>query len=200
MVYSSAYRRAYREPSWDDYSKQEYIKKMQYRSTRRSIEHRHQPWHWESDSGEDDIEEIVDDGEKRGRAEDVKKRMPTKAWEDKKEIKENGHSPHKSLVLPQRLTYEEEHEVEKPKHSHASRDQQPKEHEQKRSTRKHHRPEGKTKQRPHSTSPEKNKTFSTGKRKQIPFLPYGWANDGPVDIWKTHNVLASKPEVGEERY
>ena len=58
MVYSSAYRRAYRKPLWDDYGKEEFISKLQYRSDRRSIEHRHQPWRWDSESEEEDIEEI----------------------------------------------------------------------------------------------------------------------------------------------
>ena len=30
---------------------------------------------------------------------------------------------------------------------------------------------------------------------KVPFLPYGMANEGPADMWKTHNVLASTAEV-----
>ena len=64
-MYSPAYRRAYRKPLWDDYGKEEFISKLQYRSDRRSIEHRHQPWRWDSESEEEDIEEIPAHGKKR---------------------------------------------------------------------------------------------------------------------------------------
>lgn len=203
MVYSSAYRRAYKNPSWDDYSKDEFVSKLQYRSDRRSVEHRHQPWRWDSESEEEeDIEEIpADDGSYDGgrrefvpREEKLDKRIPKQAWGERKEVKENGHAADKALVLPEKLKYGED---EKPKHSHAAR---PKERERHghRGTRKHdHRSsEEKRKQRSQSASPEKNQS-SKESRKKVPFLAYGMANEGPVDIWKTHNVLASQPEVSK---
>lgn len=211
MVYSSAYRRAYKEPSWDDYSKKEFISKLQYRSDRRSVEHRHQPWSWDSESEEEDIEEIPAedgsyDGGRRGRervpAEEriIDKRIPKQAWEQEgKEIKEHDNDADKALALPKKLNYDEEDE-KKPKHSHAAGDvPRPKErHRGKRDGRKQHRSsEDKRKHRSQSTPPEKSRT-SKGKQNKVPFLPYGMANEGPVDMWKTHNVLASQQEVSKQ--
>ena len=202
MVFSSAYRRAYKEPSWDDYSKKEFISKLQYRSDRRSVEHRHQPWGWESDSEDEDIEEIpADDGsydggrrgrEKPPRDERISDRQePKQAWEEeRREIKRHDNAADKALVLPERLRYEEDEE-EKPKHSQVTTDAwRPKERDRrKKDARKQPR-----KHRSRSTSPEKNR-HSKKEKNRAPFLPYGMANEGPVDMWKTHNVLASQREV-----
>lgn len=208
MVYSSAYRRAYKKPLWDNFSKEEFISKLQYRSDRRSVEHRHQPWSWDSESeGDEDIEEIPgDDGSYNGgrrefvpREERIDKRVPKQAWEERKELKENGHAADKALVLPEKLRYGEEEE-EKPKHSHAAGDSRPKERDldMHRGQRKHRRSsEEKRKHRSHSASPEKNQS-SEERKKKAPFLPYGRANEGPVDKWKTHNVLAAQPEVSKQ--
>lgn len=142
MVYSSAYRRAYKEPLWDNFSKEEFISKLQYRSDRRSVEHRHQPWSWDSESEEDeDIEEIPgDDGSYNGgrrefvpREDRIDRRAPKQAWEERKELKENGHAADKTLVLPEKLKYGEE-EQENPKHPHVADDSRAK-----RGARKHHR-------------------------------------------------------------
>ena len=51
--------------------------------------------------------------------------------------------------------------------------------------------------RSNSNSPEKD-PISRDRRKKAPFLPYGMANEGPVDMWKTHNVLASQPEASKQ--
>lgn len=202
MVYSSAYRRAYKEPLWDNFSKEEFISKLQYRSDRRSVEHRHQPWSWDSESEEDgDIEEIPgDDGSYNGgrrefvpREDRIDRRAPKQAWEERKELKENGHAADKTLVLPEKLKYGEE-EQENPKHPHVADDSRAK-----RGARKHHRSsEEKRKHRSHSASPEKNQS-SEERKKKAPFLPYGRGNEGPVDKWKTHNVLAAQPEVSINR-
>lgn len=209
MVYSSAYRRAYKKPLWDNFSKEEFINKLQYRSDRRSVEHRHQPWSWDSDSEEDeDIEEIpADDGSYDGgrrkfvpRQEKMDQRVPKQAWEERREHKENGNGADKALVLPEKLKYGEDEE-EKPKHSHTAEEQRAKERDQRDQHRhrderiKHHRrSEVRRKHRSQSASPEKNQAPEE-RRKKVPFLPYGRANEGPVDKWKTHNVLASQPEV-----
>lgn len=202
MVYSSAYRRAYKEPLWDNFSKEEFISKLQYRSDRRSVEHRHQPWSWDSESEDDeDIEEIPgDDGSYNGgrrefvpREDRIDRRAPKQAWEERKELKENGHAADKTLVLPEKLKYGEE-EQENPKHPHVADDSRAK-----RGARKHHRSsEEKRKHRSHSASPEKNQS-SEERKKKAPFLPYGRGNEGPVDKWKTHNVLAAQPEVSINR-
>ena len=206
MVYSSAYRRAYKEPSWDDYSKKEFFNKLQYRSDRRSVEHRHQPWNWDSES-EDDLEEIPAhdgsyDGGRRGRERlprqerILEERIPKKAWEEKrKEIKNGGHVDDRTVVLPEKLKYDEE----EPKHSHLVRDDDSRPKERDREKRQHRSSEDKRKHRyrSQSTSPEKNR-HSKGKRNKAPFLAYGMANEGPVDMWKTHNVLASRPEVSKQ--
>lgn len=204
MVYSSAYRRAYKEPLWDNFSKEEFISKLQYRSDRRSVEHRHQPWSWDSESEEDeDIEEIPgDDGSYNGgrrefvpREDRIDRRAPKQAWEERKELKENGHAADKTLVLPEKLKYGEE-EQENPKHPHVADDSRAK-----RGARKHHMyrsSEEKRKHRSHSASPEKNQS-SEERKKKAPFLPYGRGNEGPVDKWKTHNVLAAQPEVSINR-
>lgn len=209
MVYSSAYRRSYKEPSWDDYSKKEYISKVQYRSDRRSVEHRHEPWSWDSESEEEDIEEIpADDGSYDGgrrRRERVPreeriidKRIPKQAWgEEIKEIENHEHAGDKALVLPEKLNYGEEEEKE-PKHF-ADDVSRPKERGRgKRDNRKQHRSaDEKRKHRSQSASPEKNR-YSRGKKNKVPFLPYGMANEGPVEKWKTHNVLASQQEVSKQ--
>ena len=204
MVYSSAYRRAYKEPLWDNFNKEEFISKFQYRSDRRSVEHRHQPWRWDSESEEDhDIGEIPgDDGSYNGgrrefvpREERIDKRVPKQAWGERKEIKENGHTDDKTFVLPEKLRYGEEEgeEKEEPKHPHVASDSRSKGRDQ--GAGKHHRSsEEKRKHRSHSASPEKKRPSEEGKNK-APFLPYGRANEGPVDKWKTHNVLAAQPEV-----
>lgn len=204
MVYSSAYRRAYKEPLWDNFSKEEFISKLQYRSDRRSVEHRHQPWSWDSESDEDeDIEEIPgDDGSYNGgrrefvpREDRIDRRAPKQAWEERKELKENGHAADKTLVLPEKLKYGEE-EQENPKHPHVADDSRAK-----RGARKHHMyrsSEETRKHRSHSASPEKNQS-SEERKKKAPFLPYGRGNEGPVDKWKTHNVLAAQPEVSINR-
>lgn len=116
MVYSSAYRRAYRKPLWDDYGKEEFISKLQYRSDRRSIEHRHQPWRWDSESEEEeDIEEIpahdgsYDGGRRQFHLDEKKadKKPPKNAWEEEKDFKENDHAE-RALPLPERLKFDEE--------------------------------------------------------------------------------------------
>lgn len=203
MVYSSAYRRAYRKPLWDDYGKEEFISKLQYRSDRRSIEHRHQPWGW--DSEEEDVEEIpADDGSYDGGRRDfhldekkADKRPPKNAWEEKKDFRENDDAEC-GLLLPERLKFDEGETEEKPKHTSSAEDARPKEGEsrgRKYHRHKHHRSSrDKKKQQSHSNSPDKN-PISGDRGEKAPFLPYGMANEGPVDMWKTHNVLASQPEV-----
>lgn len=234
MVYSSVYRRSYREPSWDDYSKKEFFSKLQYRSDRRSVEHRHQPWKWngETESDDENVEEIAaDDGSYEGgrrwreRVDRMGRSIPKQAWEEeKKDIQQPVHG--KSLPPPEKLTYGEEDENKQkqsneakrmnhynqkneddPKHSATDKAiLLPKEQEcdEKKSInhkQSHHaRPDNrnhrssKKKYRSRSTSPGKQR-LAKGERNKVPFLPYGMANEGPVDMWKTHNVLASKAEV-----
>ena len=192
---------------WDDFSKEEFVSKLQYRSDRRSVEHRHQPWSWDSDSEEEeDIQEIPgEDGSYNGgrrefvpREEKKDKRVPKRAWEERKEIIQNGHDADKALVLPEKLKYGEDEE--KTKHSNAARDVRAKErdlHGHRGERKNHRRSEEKRKQRSQSASPEKNYS-SNERREKAPFLPYGRANEGPVDKWKTHNVLASQPEVSKQ--
>lgn len=208
MVYSSAYRRAYRKPLWDDYGKEEFISKLQYRSDRRSIEHRHQPWRWDSESEEEDIEEIpahdgsYDGGRRQFHLDEKKadKKPPKNAWEEKKDFKENDHAE-RALPLPERLKFDEAEKEEKPKHTRSAEDARLNERESRGGRdhrRKHHRSSGdEKKQRSHSNSPEKD-PISRDRRKKAPFLPYGMANEGPVDMWKTHNVLASQPEASKQ--
>ena len=184
---------------------------MQYRSDRRSVEHRHEPWSWDSESEEEDIEEIPAgdgsyDGGRRRRERVprekriIDKRIPKQAWgEERKEIENHEHAADKALVLPEKLNYGEEEEKE-PKQSHVADDvSRPKERGRgKRDNRKQHRSaEEKRKHRSQSASPEKNQ-YSRGKKNKVPFLPYGMANEGPVEKWKTHNVLASQQEVSKQ--
>ena len=208
MVYSSAYRRAYRKPLWDDYGKEEFISKLQYRSDRRSIEHRHQPWRWDSESEEEDIEEIpahdgsYDGGRRQFHLDEKKadKKPPKNAWEEEKDFKENDHAE-RALPLPERLKFDEAEKEEKPKYTRSAEDARLNERESRGGRdhrRKHHRSSGdEKKQRSHSNSPEKD-PISRDRRKKAPFLPYGMANEGPVDMWKTHNVLASQPEASKQ--
>ncbi|XP_067031615.1 centriole, cilia and spindle-associated protein-like [Acropora muricata] len=234
MVYSSVYRRSYREPSWDDYSKKEFFSKLQYRSDRRSVEHRHQPWKWngETESDDENVEEIpADDGSYEGgrrwrkRVDRMGRSIPKQAWEEeKKDIKQPVHG--KSLPPPEKLTYGEEdenkqkqsHEAKRMNHYNQKDEDDPKysatdkaivlpkeqeceekkasNHKQSHHARpdnRNHRPSKKN-YRSRSTSPGK-KRLAKNERNKVPFLPYGMANEGPVDMWKTHNVLASKAEV-----
>ena len=234
MVYSSVYRRSYREPSWDDYSKKEFFSKLQYRSDRRSVEHRHQPWKWngETESDDENVEEIpADDGSYEGgrrwrkRVDRMGRSIPKQAWEEeKKDIQQPVHG--KSLPLPEKLTYGEEdenkqkqsHEAKRMNHYNQKDEDDPKysatdkaivlpkeqeceekkanNHKQSHHARpdnRNHRPSKKN-YRARSTSPGK-KRLAKDERNKVPFLPYGMANEGPVDMWKTHNVLASKAEV-----
>lgn len=239
MVYSSAYRRAYKEPSWDDYSKKEFFSKLQYRSDRRSVEHRHQPWNWDSGSDDEDVEEIhADDGSYEGgrrlrsrKERPMDDRIPKQAWgEGKEEIRqrdnivdqvapvklsygeegekrqkqqphslidnvkqtkrgqavkndENHAVPDKTLVLPEKLDSNRER-GENYKQSHLVRD--------KSSLKKQDQLSNVDMQNYRSRSKSSRKKQKSGK---VPFLTYGMANEGPVDMWKTHNVLASKPQV-----
>lgn len=234
MVYSSVYRRSYREPSWDDYSKKEFFSKLQYRSDRRSVEHRHQPWKWngETESDDENVEEIpADDGSYEGgrrwrkRVDRMGRSIPKQAWEEeKKDIQQPVHG--KSLPPPEKLTYGEEdenkqkqsHEAKRMNHYNQKDEDDPKysatdkaivlpkeqECEEKKANnhkQSHHaRPDNrnhrssKKNYRSRSTSPGK-KRLTKDERNKVPFLPYGMANEGPVDMWKTHNVLASKAEV-----
>ena len=173
-----------------------------------SIEHRHQPWRWDSESEEEDIEEIpahdgsYDGGRRQFHLDEKKadKKPPKNAWEEKKDFKENDHAE-RALPLPERLKFDEAEKEEKPKHTRSAEDARLNERESRGGRdhrRKHHRSSGdEKKQRSHSNSPEKD-PISRDRRKKAPFLPYGMANEGPVDMWKTHNVLASQPEASKQ--
>ncbi|XP_001638867.3 centriole, cilia and spindle-associated protein [Nematostella vectensis] len=193
MVYKSAYQRYYRSPKWDDFSVEEYKARMNYRQQRRSVEHRHEPWLWESDIEDNDIEEIESARDADKVAElpttppDVNKTKPVEAWLERKEQREDSLSEHKreevknkhKSMIKADATYKVKSDQARP---NRERKQRSPERVKKRETRR----------RTRKDSPSRD---IEDKRRNPPFLPYGWANDGPVEYKKTHNVLASEPEV-----
>ncbi|KAK3739926.1 hypothetical protein QZH41_015971 [Actinostola sp. cb2023] len=65
MVFKSAYQRSFGRSKWDGFTMEEFQRKLQYRTDRRSVEHQHQAWLWDSDDEEEDVEEIpIDQGDK----------------------------------------------------------------------------------------------------------------------------------------
>lgn len=165
------YQQFFEGPDWDEYSKEEYRNKVKYRSDRRSVEHQHHVWFWDSEVEDDDIEEVVDhdsDGNigdrtqaitLHGKARDGESMKPREAWADTRERRRDNRTPHR----------------------------QAREKLRKCSEKKKHRP-----------SSELPSRSVKEKQRAAPFVAYGWANNGEVDKKRTHNVLASSAEVGLE--
>ena len=152
-MYSPAYRRAYRKPLWDDYGKEEFISKLQYRTSPSALEMGQRKWRrrWR-DSGTRWGRRQFHPDEKK-----ADKKPPKNAWEEKKDFKENDHAE-RALLLPERLKFDEAEKEEKPKHTRSAEDERLNERESRGGRdhrRKHHSSSGdEKKQRSHSNSPE----------------------------------------------
>lgn len=203
MVFKSAYQRSFRGPKWDDFTVDEFQRKNQYRADRRSVEHQHQAWLWDSD-GEEDVEEIPmpEPSHKkqevkqvtntRNEPNDNERRQSIKAWVDEqqgisgeegKKIEEEKEPRIGDRKVDPSRQLRNRNETDEAKHRH-NRTTYP----------KHRFPQRKL----HFNMKERE-SFGPDdideKKKHPPFLPYGWANDAPTEFRKTHNVLASDPEV-----
>jgi len=206
MVFKTAYQRSFRGPKWDGFTVEEFHKKLQYRADRRSVEHQHQAWLWDSDS-EEDVEEIpmeVPQPSKKqeikqimenpNQPNDIERRRSIMAWVDEQE-KIAGEK--KGKIEGKELE-EEKIESNKVDPTHARRKRNEGD-EAKHRTK--HRPRQRSSER--KFHPKKYENIEDhfalhdidDKRRHPPFLPYGWANDAPTEMRKTHNILASQPEV-----
>ena len=189
VVYRSAYQQFFQGPQWDEYSRQEYTSKVQYRNDRRSVEHQHHVWFWDSDVEEEDIEEVVAPkdggnvadhksaaaGEKATQGDEKK---PRKAWAD----------------VPKRRLDDKTLEQKGERHKN---DREP--CGGKEATRIPHKTrdghEQSSEKRDRRVRSAHSSKVAKDKQKAAPFVAYGWANDWKVDKKRTHNVLASAPEV-----
>lgn len=195
MVFKSAYQRSFRGPKWDNFTVDEFQKKLQYRADRRSIEHQHQAWIWDSDS-EEDVEEIPMPENKQddkpvanlpSEPNDNERKRSVKAWvEEQRDIDEEKEK------APNEEEKKADQKVEHRKRNNVDEA----EHRRRHHYHKHRSPRGKT------YAVERHRELESPilddleeKKKHPPFLPYGWANDGPTDLRKTHNILASDREV-----
>lgn len=208
MVYRSAYQRYYRQPRWDESSVEEYQQKMQYRADRRSIEHQHQAWLWDSDDEkDDDVEEIpMDHNNNKGKQDEItqtderenERRKSVQAWvKDQQGIQDVGRR-HEELRPRDRIRPEIEHakqgRIHDRDHAEQPRDNRKKHRDNER--RRHQSPDKKIKVSREKRSASPSRVQNLEDRKLLPpFLAYGWANDGPTEYKKTHNVLASQLEV-----
>ena len=191
-MFTSAYRRVYKKPLWDEFGVQEWERKLQYRSDRRSLEHRHEPWLWDSDTDEEDVAEVDDRGKARVFDQRVQ-RVPKLAWNDDEEAKDEVRSKEKIVEdNKERAKDLEGKSAEKHDEAHPKRDRVERQRRQIRTIK------GKSKRRPLSESTSKRAKDSEMKHKSPPFLPYGCANRGvAVENMKTYNVFASPTEVHE---
>lgn len=198
VVYRSAYQRFFKGPDWDDYSKEEYRSKAKYRSDRRSVEHQHHVWFWDSEIEEDDVEEIVDkERHVRDHAQvptvrekEGGNRRSREAWSDKRGAQREKVVEERKQVddkNQQQVREEEEDPKENSKKQQRHRQELGEKHRKSSEKRRKHR----------SSSESPSRNFKE-KQRQPPFVAYGWANDGTVDKKRTHNILASSAEVCEK--
>lgn len=197
VVYRSAYQRFFKGPDWDDYSKEEYRSKAKYRSDRRSVEHQHHVWFWDSEIEEDDVEEIVDkERHVRDHAQvptvrekEGGNRRSREAWSDKRGAQREKVVEERKQVddKNQQQVREEEDPKENSKKQQRHRQELGEKHRKSSEKRREHR----------SSSESPSRNFKE-KQRQPPFVAYGWANDGTVDKKRTHNILASSAEVCEK--
>ncbi|XP_031557941.1 centriole, cilia and spindle-associated protein-like [Actinia tenebrosa] len=209
MVYRSAYQRYYRQPRWDDSSVEEFQQKMKYRVDRRSIEHQHQAWLWDSDDEEDDnVEEIPIDhnNNNKGKQDEItrtdqgeneRRNKSVQAWLKDQQGLQEVEKRHEVLRPRDRIRPEIEHAKEKIHDRNQA--EQPRDIKKKLfddERRRHRSPNKKIEVSRERRSASPSRAPNLGDRKRHPpFLAYGWANDGPTEYKKTHNILASQHEV-----
>ena len=166
----------------------EWERKLQYRSDRRSLEHRHEPWLWDSDiDDEEDVEEVDPSSFNRGcsiKPRYLKQGVPKLAWNGDEEATDEERSKGKQVKnekeAPKDLEGKSEHQ-DKHIDPLSKLDRAERQRRQRRSVEKklkhHHFSE---------TSSKRAKNADKSKHKSPPFLPYGWANKGvPVENMKT---------------
>ena len=208
MVFASAYKRYYKKPTWDDFSVQEWERKLQYRSDRRSLEHRHEPWFWDSD--DEDVEQVSQSVERDRHEPTVleqrEPRVPKLAWDSDKEPTDTKGRKERIRGVDE-VEHDKVRDCEKKsadqgedKHSRQnglsiSKQKRDREERDRRQLRRR-TVERKTRHHSSSESSSKRTKDADMKHASPPFVPYGWANRGrPVENMKTYNVLASPTEV-----
>lgn len=199
-MFTSAYRRFYKKPLWDDFGVQEWERKLQYRSDRRSLEHRHEPWLWDSDTDEEDVEEVESqnhDGGERPRVFDHgDQRVPKLAWNEDEDGKDEERRKEKCVKDDKGKAKDRERKSAENNDNNKQVDAHPKRDRLERQRMQRRIVEGKPKRHRLSEQSSKRARDSVTRPKSPPFLPYGWANRGvPVENMKTYNVFASPPEV-----
>ena len=173
-LYNSQYRKHYKSPHWDDFEVDEYCRKLDYRVGRRSVEHRHVPWCW--DSEEDEISEV-----------DQIASLPASNKVEQRRSQTASDHKRKGISNEAKKTAEE---------APASAV----EHQSKQNSNARHR---KTRSKKRATTKTKSKdkdvtagsTSNVSKNQREPFVSYGWANEGPMEKKYTYNVKANPKEV-----
>ena len=164
----------------------EWERKLQYRSDRRSLEHRHEPWLWDSDTDGDDQEDVDPSSSNRDcsiKPRNLKQGVPKLAWNGDEEAMGEERSKGKQVKnkkeAPKDLEGKSEHQ-DKHIDSLSKLDRAERQRRQRRSMEK------KLKHHFSETSSKRAKNADKSKHKSPPFLPYGWANKGvPVENMKT---------------
>lgn len=193
MALYTQYRKQYRGPSWDDFALNEYNRKKDYRIGRRSVEHRHQPFEWDSSNSE------ISDAEFE--------RTPTNA------------QPHKQTkILPRKIpprnedcgkrdsagkNLEEGDEPSVKKAWDASESKNDGRVYRQKATQTTHQKRRKNIKRKKTAkcatkSREESLVKDVGRgNERVPFVAYGWANDAPIERKYTHNVRANPKDVSD---
>lgn len=166
VTYSSQYRKHYKSPHWDDFAVREYSRKLDYRIGRRSVEHQHQPWCWDSEDEKKHEPELLE----KSSSKEIKKRYQTPTVNHRKETSDEEDKGTKDAAeepAPNTKQNQKENSMTRPR---------------------------KTRRRRRASESKSKREVSTSKQKE-PFVSYGWANEGPIEKKYTYNVKASPKEV-----
>ena len=166
VTYSSQYRKHYKSPHWDDFAVREYSRKLDYRIGRRSVEHQHQPWCWDSEDEKKHEPELLE----KSSSKEIKKRYQTPTVNHRKETSDEEDKGTKDTAeepAPNTKQNQKENSMTRPR---------------------------KTRRRRRASESKSKREVSTSKQKE-PFVSYGWANEGPIEKKYTYNVKASPKEV-----
>ena len=186
VVYDSQYRKHFKDPHWDQFAVNEYTRKLDYRIGRRSVEHFHEPWSWDSE-----LEESSFEGSDAGRcvghtdSSRVNERLKRteRAGQRREALKE------KDVNDDERVVKIPKGEVQKKKHREKLKERQ-QEMESKQERHQRRKPKWEILIKNATT---KNKTEIPVKKE--PFVSYGWANAATIDKKYNYNVRASPNEV-----
>lgn len=170
-LYNSQYRKHYKSPHWDDFELDEYCRKLDYRVGRRSVEHRHEPWCW--DSEDDEISEVD---------QIITASLPVSNEVEQRRSQTGSDHKRKGISNEEKRAAEEAPAVE---------------HRLKQNSNVRHRKTRSKKSRAKSKDKQltAGSTSNVSKNQRAPFVPYGWANEGPMEKKYTYNVKADPKEV-----